>query len=89
MKPGYKTTEFWLSVAAMLLGVLMSAGLFCTNTDTAMQAELCKLAGMATLLLSSLGYTVTRGLTKGAASKADAAASVLSAASAEAPASPK
>ena len=28
MKPGFKTTEFWLSIAAASVGGLMAAGVF-------------------------------------------------------------
>ena len=56
-KPGYKTTEFWLTVAAALSGSVMAAGL-------PEEHWVVKLAGQATAILSVLGYTVARSLVK-------------------------
>jgi hypothetical protein len=58
VKPGYKTTEFWLSVAAMLVGAILASGIV-PNTGIWMQ-----LAGIATTLLNGLGYSVSRGIAK-------------------------
>jgi len=57
VKPGYKTTEFWLSIAAMLLSTLFASGAL-TN-DVALT-----LAGIGATLLTALGYKVTRTLVK-------------------------
>lgn len=58
MTPGFKTTEFWLSLAATILGALMSSGLLADGT-TAM-----RIAGVVAIVLGTLGYTVSRGLAK-------------------------
>jgi hypothetical protein len=54
MRPGYRTTEFWLSFAAMLVGAAMSSGAFADTSDV------MKYLGMGASLLSALGYTVCR-----------------------------
>lgn len=54
MKKGYKSTEFWLSTTAMLLGQLMVSGVL-TDGSTAAQ-----IVGGAMTLLSALGYTHCR-----------------------------
>lgn len=53
-KPGYKTSEFWLSLAATILGVLMTSGVIATGSiyDHAV--------GAAVTLLAALGYTYNR-----------------------------
>ena len=33
MKPGYKTTEFWLSAAAALIGLLFASGVIPTDSS--------------------------------------------------------
>lgn len=56
-KVGYKTTEFWLSLAATLLTALFASGAMTNNTALA-------IAGMAATILTALGYTVGRSLVK-------------------------
>ena len=57
-KPGWKTSEFWLSLAAALLGAFMASGLLPAEHGV------MKIAGMALTALASLGYAVSRGRTK-------------------------
>ena len=59
-KPGFKTSEFWLASAASLLGMLYASGAI-SDGGTA-----SKIVGFAALALSTLGYSVSRGLAKGA-----------------------
>lgn len=61
VKPGYKTTEFWLSTAAMLVGTLLSLGVFPS------EGPVMKILGVAAIVLSLLGYQVTRAGVKKAA----------------------
>jgi hypothetical protein len=56
-KPGFKTSEFWLKVAAMLLTALFASGAVTNNTVLAV-------AGIAASMLGALGYTVARSLVK-------------------------
>lgn len=59
-KPGYKTTEFWFKLAAVLLSTLFASGALTNNTALA-------IAGMAATVLTALGYTVSRTMIKTAA----------------------
>lgn len=54
MKPGYKTSEFWLNLLVFLLGAAMASGLI---ADAGMVA---KLIGGILALLGPLGYTAGR-----------------------------
>ena len=54
MKPGFKTTEFWLSMAAATVGGLMAAGVF------APESSLAQILGVAASALVALGYTGAR-----------------------------
>lgn len=56
-KPGYQTTEFYLSLAATVLTALFASGLLTNNTALA-------IAGMAATVLTALGYKVSRTLVK-------------------------
>jgi hypothetical protein len=57
-KPGFKTTEFWLAFAAMVVGAAFASGLFPSESAGD------KILGLASLVLTSLGYTVSRTLVK-------------------------
>ena len=58
MKPGYKTTEFWLTVASNILGLLYASGVI-TDGGT-----IGKIIGVAAMILATLGYNVSRGIAK-------------------------
>lgn len=66
VKPGYKTTEFWLSLAALLLGAITASGLI------PLTGPVAQVVGLLVGLLSALGYTVQRGLVKATDAKANA-----------------
>jgi hypothetical protein len=57
-KPGYKTTEFWLSFAAMAVGAAIASGVF--EIDSGGD----RILGLAATVLASLGYTVSRTMVK-------------------------
>jgi hypothetical protein len=58
VKPGFKTTEFWFSSIAALLGILFASG------AVAEGGSIEKVMGMAATVLAGLGYSVSRGLSK-------------------------
>jgi len=61
MTPGYKTTEFWLSTLAILLGAVMSSGIFTDETSLA-----ARIVGGVLAALATLGYTAARAKVKAA-----------------------
>lgn len=58
VKPGYKTTEFWLAFAAMLLSAAYASGIISDGTTAA------KVAAFVAMTLTGLGYTVSRTMVK-------------------------
>jgi len=62
-KPGWKTTEFWLSTVATVVGLALASG---AVPETGTPATI---AGAVVAILAALGYTVTRGGVKKAAEK--------------------
>lgn len=60
-KPGYKTTEFWLSTIAMALGALMASGALDKVPADSIWA---KIVGGVIVVLASLGYTAGRAKVK-------------------------
>ena len=57
-KPGFKTTEFWFSTAAAVIGILFASGAIAEGSS------IDKIVGMAATVLAGLGYTVSRSITK-------------------------
>jgi len=53
-KKGYQTTEFWISLIAILCGVIMSSGLVEDSSTVG------KGIGAAMALLATLGYQASR-----------------------------
>lgn len=59
IKPGYKTSEFWLKLAALALTALYASGVIPTS------GPVTQVAAIAATMLGALGYTVSRTLLKG------------------------
>lgn len=62
---GYKSTEFWLSLAAILLGAVMAADIFPDGSGWT------KMIGIIIAGLTAMGYTAQRGMFKKAKMLAD------------------
>jgi len=62
IRPGYRTTEFWMSVVATMLGVITASGLIPATSP------LSQPVGLAVAILASMGYTAARVSIKKAAS---------------------
>lgn len=61
MKPGYKTTEFWLSLLAYILGWVLYESGFCPEGSTSFW---CQTAFMVYQGLIVAGYSISRGIAK-------------------------
>ena len=59
-KPGYKTTEFWFSVVAAIVGLLFAAGVVPTGSTFE------QVLSLVATILAALGYTVSRAIAKAA-----------------------
>lgn len=82
-KPGYQTTEFWLTLLATLIGALLASGVL--NDADPQQHKVLQLVGVIATLLGSMGYTAARAFTKHSEAKASA---IVAAAGAAAKADP-
>ena len=60
---GIYTTEFWLSSACAILGIVIASGV----ADPSGVGTWDKIVGMACSLLAAVGYTVSRSKVKAAA----------------------
>jgi hypothetical protein len=61
MKPGYKTTEFWLSLLATLVGFLMVSGLLDSQPA---DGWIARVVGGIVAALAALGYSASRAKVK-------------------------
>jgi hypothetical protein len=68
--PGWKTTEFWLTIFAVAIGFLATAGLFEDGSRWSV------VLGFVQTALVTAGYTIARGLTKSGLARATAAVEV-------------
>jgi len=57
-RPGYKTTEFWMSVLAAVAGMVVSSGVFREGS------EVERVVGQVAAILAAMGYTLSRTLVK-------------------------
>ncbi len=69
MKPGWKTTEFWLSLAAVLLGAAVASGLL----DAIPGKVDDQIVAFGITVLAALGYTASRTFKKVVDAKTEAA----------------
>ena len=60
-KPGYRMTEFWLSVLATLLGFLLASGVMDAVPE---ESWIAKLIGGVVAVPATLGYSATRAKVK-------------------------
>ena len=63
VRPGYKTTEFWLSTVATVCGILMASGVIVEGSQAA------TIVGGILAALSTIGYSAARAKDKAAAEK--------------------
>lgn len=60
-RPGYKTTEFWLSLLATVIGLVMASGALDNVPE---DSWITKLIGGAVAVLTALGYSASRAKVK-------------------------
>ena len=64
-KPGWKTTEFWLTMPAVVLGILATAGVFTPEEANTLGQAITQIAGAVISALGVFGYNLSRGKAKG------------------------
>ncbi len=60
MKPGYKTTEFWMSAVAVLIGLAYGSGAIAPEGTSGIEKAVALVAGA----LAAFGYSWSRGAAK-------------------------
>ena len=62
LKPGWKTTEFWLTAVAWIIGLLLASGALDGLAETHWAVKVVGIIGAA---LATLGYEASRAKVKG------------------------
>lgn len=57
-KPAWRTSEFWLSIATVVIGGLYASGVFADGGTAS------KVIGFAAMLLAAMGYTIPKPTSK-------------------------
>lgn len=63
-KPGYKTTEFWTTLIANGIGLLVLAGVFQPEDSAEIVEKLNGIAGSVFLIISNAVYVFSRSMVK-------------------------
>ena len=63
-KPGIKTTEFYVTIAAQILSILALLGVFTPEQADAIGKAIPQLVGIAGVVASAFGYSIARGQAK-------------------------
>lgn len=63
-KPGYKTTELYVTIAAGIVGVLVLTGKITPAQASSVQGSVTEAVGMAAVILPVAAYAISRGLAK-------------------------
>ena len=64
MKEGWKTTEFWVSLATGVFGILVTLGIFSADQAADLTSSVGEFAGAIITAVSAAGYAISRGLSK-------------------------
>jgi len=71
MKPGYQTTEFWVTLASQVVGMLLLLGVVTPAQQEVLGIATGKAGGIAnevigivTMVGSAFGYNLSRGMAK-------------------------
>lgn len=60
-KPAYKTTEFYITIVAVIVGIIAASGVIPTSGDKSIYVQIF---GMVQTSLVSMGYGIARGIAK-------------------------
>ena len=64
MKPGYRTTEFWVAIVVQLIGMGALMGWFTPEQSTALTEASTQIGGIVAMVASAFGYSISRGMAK-------------------------
>ena len=64
VKPGWRTTEFWMSAPAIVIGLLAASGAISPEKAEPISQAVTQIAGGIISGMAALGYSLSRGNAK-------------------------
>jgi len=64
IKPGWQSTEFWITIGSILLGILVLTGVLTPAQSAANMVIVERIAASLMVILPQLGYSISRGKVK-------------------------
>lgn len=64
VKPGYMTTEFWVTIIVQVVGLAAAAGYITPDQSGVLSDATVQLGGIVTMVAAAFGYSLSRGLAK-------------------------
>lgn len=64
IKPGVKTSEFWLSIITAIFGIATTCGIFTSAQTGVIFAAISQVAGAIITVVPIFGYAISRGNAK-------------------------
>lgn len=64
LKDGWKTTEFWVSIATAIIGLCVLFGVFTTEETTEIMGSISQIIGSLMTIVPIVAYALARGKAK-------------------------
>ena len=64
IKPGWKTTEFWVTILIQVIGFAAILGYITPEQQGAMGDAITQIAGAVSMVAAAFGYSLSRGIAK-------------------------
>jgi len=64
MKPGHKTTEFWVTIFIQVVGLVAALGYLTPEQSSTIVEAITQLGGIVAMVAAQFGYSLSRGTAK-------------------------
>jgi hypothetical protein len=64
VRPGWQTTEFWVTIATMIISILGMSGYITPDQQTVLTDASIKLGALVVMVAAAFGYSLSRGMAK-------------------------
>jgi hypothetical protein len=64
LKPGWQTTEFWVTMAGQVIGIVALLGYITVDQQSVLIQAATQIGGVIVMVGSAFGYALSRGLAK-------------------------
>jgi hypothetical protein len=64
IRPGYKTTEFWVTISMQVVGLVAALGYLTPDQSSALTQAATQIGGVVSMVAIAFGYNLSRGMAK-------------------------